>query len=196
MDVLAALGFATPGLRAVFLGLSVVWIGVELGLLAREGVHLVAPGDRASALAIIASVGLASNLGLLSALLGWGAMPGSGGRWLGLGLMAGGIVFRLWALATLGRFFTATVRTQVGQGVIRHGPYRLLRHPSYTGTLLTLAGFGLALGTGVGTVLLLAIPAPAYLYRMQVEERALLAAWDGAYATYMQQSWRLIPWVW
>ncbi|MDQ2806083.1 MAG: isoprenylcysteine carboxylmethyltransferase family protein, partial [Chloroflexota bacterium] len=114
----------------------------------------------------------------------------------GLALMAGGLLFRLWAIATLGRWFTATVRLQTGQRIVQSGPYRLLRHPSYTGTFATLIGFGLALGTGLGAAILVLLPLPAYLYRMRVEERALLAAFGPAYAAYQQTTWRLVPWIW
>jgi protein-S-isoprenylcysteine O-methyltransferase len=130
------------------------------------------------------------------ARLGWGLVPGEGWRWAGLALMAGGEALRIWAIGTLGRFFTPVVRTQAGQGVVRRGPYRLLRHPSYTGTFCTLVGVGLAVGCGGGADLLLALPLPAYLYRIHVEERALLAALGAEYAAYMRATWRVVPGIW
>ena len=71
-------------------------------------------------------------------------------RWpvfvVGLVLMWSGIVVRQWAIALLGRFFTVDVRVQSGQTVVDGGPYRWVRHPSYSGMILTLVGIGLALG--------------------------------------------------
>ncbi|HUS13974.1 MAG TPA: isoprenylcysteine carboxylmethyltransferase family protein [Chloroflexia bacterium] len=186
----------SPLLSTTFGLVFAAWIALEVGLLAREGAGLLAPSDRASALAIIMTVVIAANGALACAALGLGALAGEGVRWTGVGLMAAGLAFRVWAIASLGRFFTAVVRTQGGQGVVRRGPYRVLRHPSYTGTFGTLIGFGLALGTWPGVGLLLVLPLPAYIYRMAVEERALRAALGPAYAAYMRITWRLFPGLW
>ncbi len=179
-----------------FAVVTLLWLGLETGLLLREAAGLGSATDRASALAIIGSVGLAGWAAVACALAGWGLLPGDGVRWGGLALMAGGLLLRGWAIATLGRWFTATVRLQVGQRVVQSGPYRLLRHPSYTGTFATLIGCGLALGTGLGAAILLLLPLPAYLYRIGVEERALLAAFGSEYAVYQQTTRRILPWIW
>ena len=60
--------------------------------------------------------------------------------------MVGGVAFRLWAVLSLGRFFRVAVTTQDDHRLIERGPYRRLRHPSYTGALVTLFGFGLTIG--------------------------------------------------
>jgi protein-S-isoprenylcysteine O-methyltransferase len=158
---------STPA-AALFVLLCAGWVGLETWLVGREGAGLFAPTDRASALAIIAAVGLAGTITMACALLGLGTIPGEGIR--RLALMAGGPAFRIWALRTLRRLFTAVVRTQAGQRVVRAGPYRYLRHPSYTGTFCTLIGFGFALGSWPGAILMPALPLPAYLYRIHVEE--------------------------
>ena len=62
-------------------------------------------------------------------------------------LVAGGLALRLWAIRTLGRWFTSTVMVQDGQTVVESGPYRVLRHPSYTGALLTALGVTIALAS-------------------------------------------------
>ena len=71
-------------------------------------------------------------------------------RWpifvLGVAVMASGLVIRAWAIVLLGRFFTNDVRVRPGQTVIDTGPYRWVRHPSYTGLILILIGSRLALG--------------------------------------------------
>ena len=68
--------------------------------------------------------------------------------WLGLVLMALGLIFRLYAIQQLGSFFVPEVAIQPGQRVIDQGLYRYLRHPSYTGTFITIVGYALALGNG------------------------------------------------
>jgi protein-S-isoprenylcysteine O-methyltransferase Ste14 len=59
--------------------------------------------------------------------------------------MAVGIAIRQWAVMVLGRYFTTNVRVHPGQTVVEEGPYRWVRHPSYTGMLITFVGIGLAL---------------------------------------------------
>ncbi len=60
---------------------------------------------------------------------------------LGIATLLAGVALRLYAMRTLGRFFTRRVATHAGQVVIQSGPYRLIRYPSYTGALITLLGW-------------------------------------------------------
>lgn len=111
----------------------------------------------------------------------------------GISLMLGGLAFRFYSMSVLGRFFTYDVAVQPGQTVVEAGPYRYIRHPSYTGGLITLAGVGLALGNWAGLLLLLACMGVAYAYRIFVEEAALVAALGQPYRDYMQRTKRLVP---
>jgi hypothetical protein len=72
---------------------------------------------------------------------------------LGVAIACSGTVLRAWSILTLGTFVRRDVMVQTGQAVIRNGPYRWLRHPSYTGTLVTTFGLALAFGSWVGAVL-------------------------------------------
>ena len=112
---------------------------------------------------------------------------------IGIGFMLGGIAFRWWAIAILGKFFTFDVAVQSGQRVVDNGPYRYVRHPSYTGALMTQIGIGLALGNWAGLFALMVCMAIAYSYRISVEERALIAALGEPYKQYMQRTRRIIP---
>lgn len=117
-------------------------------------------------------------------------------RWLACALLASGLALRLWSIRVLARWFTVDVTIQEGHRLVRHGPYRYLRHPSYTGALL--AFYGLALGMG-NVLSLLAIVVPvtwAFLRRIQVEEAMLTEAFPQEYPDYAAHSWRLLPWVW
>jgi protein-S-isoprenylcysteine O-methyltransferase len=91
----------------------------------------------------------------------------------GLVLMVGGIAFRWYSASLLGKYFTFDVATHTGQTIIERGPYRYIRHPSYTGALLSLLGFGLALGNWAGLLASMSCLGAAYAYRISVEERAL-----------------------
>jgi protein-S-isoprenylcysteine O-methyltransferase Ste14 len=106
-----------------------------------------------------------------------------------------GTALRRYAVATLGRYFTVDVATEASQPVIEAGPYRLIRNPAYTGLLLSLFGFGLALGNWAGLAAMLVLPSAAFTYRIAVEEAALLSTLGDPYARYMRRTWRLIPFV-
>jgi protein-S-isoprenylcysteine O-methyltransferase Ste14 len=112
---------------------------------------------------------------------------------LGIALMIAGMAFRFYSMSLLGRFFTYQVAVHMDQTVIEAGPYRYIRHPSYTGGLITLAGIGLALGNWAGLFALLACAGAGYAYRMYVEEAALVAALGEPYKGYMRRTQRLLP---
>jgi protein-S-isoprenylcysteine O-methyltransferase Ste14 len=103
------------------------------------------------------------------------------------------MLVREWAILSLGRAFTAMVEVNPGQELVTSGPYRRVRHPAYTGSMLTLAGFGLAAGSWVGALLAIGIAAAGYSYRVRVEERAMLEAFGEEYREYMRRSGRFLP---
>lgn len=114
-------------------------------------------------------------------------------QYLGLGLTGLGIAFREWAVLSLGRFFTVTVTIEADHSLVQRGPYRWLRHPAYTGSILSLVGFPLALGTWAGGVLVLVLSLVGFLYRVRIEEQALLDALGDEYRDYMEHTWRFFP---
>jgi protein-S-isoprenylcysteine O-methyltransferase Ste14 len=107
-----------------------------------------------------------------------------------------GLALRFWAVLTLGRFFKITVSIQEGHRVVRSGPYRLLRHPSYTGLLVALLGLGLALQTWLGLLALIVLPSIGVLIRIRVEESVLIEALGQDYVSYAAETRRLIPGLW
>ena len=119
----------------------------------------------------------------------------NGLQFLGLGMVFVGIAFREWAVVSLGRFFTVAVTVASDQTLVKHGPYRWLRHPSYSGSILSLVGFPLAMGTWVGGLSILVLSLVGYFYRVKVEEKALLKVFGDEYQDYMQHTWRFFPWI-
>jgi len=112
---------------------------------------------------------------------------------IALALIVGGLVLRWTSVMILGRFFTVNVAIQNGHTLVEAGPYRYLRHPSYTGLLLAFIGLGVSLGSWL-SVGVLAVPITlALLRRIEVEEAALRRGLGEAYTTYCARTKRLIP---
>ena len=155
--------------------------------------------DRGSLLVVVAFIyagvggGFALAGGVHSAAI-------ADGRWplfvLGLVLMSAGIAIRQWAVVLLGRFFTIDVRVHPGQAVVERGPYRWVRHPSYTGMILTFIGIGLALGNWAALAVLAVVPTVGLLVRIRFEERALLDGLGEPYRRFAANRPRLFPGVW
>lgn len=116
--------------------------------------------------------------------------------WLGIALMVCGQAFRWHAIHVLGRFFTFNVATRAGQFVVDTGPYRLIRHPAYAGSLLAFFGMGLAMTNWASLVALMLGIGIGYVIRVRVEERALCADLGEPYRDYMLRTKRFVPHVW
>lgn len=156
--------------------------------------------DRGSHVAVVLSI----SIGVFFAIfLANARLPGTSIAWqplatfwIGIGLMLAGFAFRHYAIHTLGKFFTHTVATRAGQVVIDTGPYRWIRHPSYSGSLVSFIGLGLALGNWASIVALLGCAAIGFAWRVHVEEQALCADLGQPYRDYMQRTKRFIPAIW
>ncbi len=129
---------------------------------------------------------------LLARAVGLGVFHGDL-QYLALGVIVCGIALREWAVLSLGRSFTVVVTIFSGQMLVRRGPYRWIRHPAYSGNILSLVGFPLSLGTAAGGLLVLVLSLAGYLYRVRIEERALLEAFGDEYREYMQHTSRFFP---
>lgn len=181
---------ATLGVWAAF---EVVLRVVELAR--RQG---STASDRGTRALVAASLGGAIVCGLwLSAVTDagsvWRAPAAADG--VAVVVMVAGLVVRIWAVLTLGRSFRTTVEVHPEQDVVDTGPYRLVRHPSYTGLLLVVLGFEIGTRTWPA-ILLTVLPLAAVVRRIAVEEAFLLAALGPSYADYRDRTRRLVPGVW
>jgi protein-S-isoprenylcysteine O-methyltransferase Ste14 len=122
--------------------------------------------------------------------------PGVAAFAAGMVVLLGGLVLRGWSIKTLGRYFTGRVMVSADQPVLTVGPYRLLRHPSYTGLLLACAGVGLTSANWVAVAAQVVLPLAAVLWRIHAEENALLATLGDRYRAYAGQHKRLVPLIW
>ncbi len=116
--------------------------------------------------------------------------------WLGLAAAVSGMILRLYSVWTLRKFFSMAVRVGSKQKIVQDGPYRLIRHPAYTGSILTLLGISLAFRSVLGVPATLLIAAAVYGYRIRTEEKALEKSFGAVYRDYEQHTWRLVPHVW
>ncbi|HEY0437183.1 MAG TPA: isoprenylcysteine carboxylmethyltransferase family protein [Phenylobacterium sp.] len=127
---------------------------------------------------------------------GGGRRLGEWALWTGAAVGAAGLALRLWSVVTLGQYFTYVVRVSGDQKVVDTGPYRLIRHPSYTGGLLAAVGIGLSMRRADAVAVIGLTNLAAYLIRIRVEERALAETLGEPYRAYMARTRRLVPFLW
>lgn len=112
---------------------------------------------------------------------------------IGVTLILLGVALRWYAIWTLGRYFTRDVAVSADQKIVQNGPYRSIRHPAYSGTLLTMLGVGLAMTNWASLIVLLTLVCVGHLYRVSVEEKALIQTIGQPYIEYMHHTKRFIP---
>jgi protein-S-isoprenylcysteine O-methyltransferase len=187
-------------MRILFWATYVVWIGGEIGLVLRElgkpsGANLDRGSRRFVAIVIMISIVAAFLLRAYApaARIAPATLPLIGG---GLVLMWLGMALRYWSVWSLGRHFRTTVVLQDGHELVQCGPYRLLRNPSYSGSLLTFAGLGLVLDNWLSLALLIAGPLTGFVRRIRIEDATLAAHFGQRYAAYRAHTWSLVPGLW
>lgn len=111
----------------------------------------------------------------------------------GLALGFFGIIFREYSIAVLGKSFTVKVEVDKKRELTKSGPYKYIRHPAYTGSLMTIVGFAIGLGTWAGTILVFSLSFISYAYRISVEEKALTERYGEEYREYKKRTWKLLP---
>lgn len=115
--------------------------------------------------------------------------------WLGLLMIFGGFFFRYWSIQVLGKFFTSKVHIQSDHELIQNGPYKLLRHPSYTGAWISMIGISLFFQSKMGLVFSIFVYFLIYIYRIECEEKALEGIFGDAYVQYRKKTWGILPFI-
>ena len=184
---------------AVALMLVIAWPVAEfvfgrMRMARGEGVEL---RDRGSIGRLWLVIGVANTLaGLASRLpatrMAWEAEPR---RWVAFALIVGGLTLRVVSIVVLGRFFTVNVALHEGHHVVRSGPYRWLRHPSYTGALVAFCGLGVLMGSWLSLGIILVMITGVFMNRVRIEEEALLSKLGDEYRAYSRETKRLIPFI-
>jgi len=188
---------ARPTLRIVFWVTFTCWILPELvAWKVRRSAQSASSVDKGSLnlISILWSIGIGMAF-LLSELV-----PSAAIEWnrtsvfvAGIALMLVGTAFRWYSAGVLGKHFTFDVAIHDDHALVEAGPYRYIRHPSYSGALLSLLGFGMTLGNWAAFAVSLSCLAGAYGYRIPIEEAALTSAFGESYRQYVRKTWRLVP---
>jgi protein-S-isoprenylcysteine O-methyltransferase Ste14 len=150
--------------------------------------------DQGTTRLILGAFGVAAALPLLLRRLRTGRLPRRAGP-VGIAMEACGLGLRLWSMRTLQASYTRTLRTTDEQEVIDRGPYRIIRHPGYLGSLLTWTGCTVASGSVPTVTAVACLLAIAYHKRIAAEEELLRRDLPG-YTAYAKATKRLIPSVW
>ena len=191
--------FPTNTEATIFQFVITIWllseiIGTAIIPRIRRGGSVIERKDRFSGLYIFATIFIALILSFYFAGAHIAMLPG----WvfsLGILLIILGIILRQLSMAILGKYFSGVVGIQKDQKVIEKGPYKYVRHPSYTGALMIFIGLGLALQSGAAVLTLIVLFIIAYGFRIYVEEKALISELGEPYLDYKKRTKRLIPYV-
>ncbi len=115
---------------------------------------------------------------------------------IGAVLMLVGIALRLWSIQVLGHNFSTVVSVDSNQTLVKDGPYKHIRHPAYTGSLITFVFMGLAFNSWVASCITIVMLSLSFIYRIQIEEKVLISHFNSDYEEYIRKTWRLIPYIW
>ena len=115
--------------------------------------------------------------------------------YIGSALIVFGMLIRFIAIRTLGKFFTVNLAIHGDQSLIKTGLYKYIRHPSYTGSLLSFLGFGLSLNNWLSLIIIIVPILVTFINRINIEEKLLLEQFGSEYNEYKKGARRLIPWI-
>lgn len=186
-------------LSIIFLLISLVWLLSEVGLArvkhskTQDSKELDKSSLRFLWMTIIICIFIGVFLGVWR--IGWriGYIPVKFISLVGLVLIVLGLIVRWTAILTLKIYFTVDVSIQSNHKIIDKGIYKFIRHPAYAGSLLSFLGLGLAFSNWLSTLVIFIPILIAFIYRIRVEEKALIQAFGDEYLNYSKTTKRLIP---
>jgi protein-S-isoprenylcysteine O-methyltransferase Ste14 len=114
--------------------------------------------------------------------------------WLGAAITVAGLLFAVWARLHLGRNWSRSVTIKEGHELITTGPYRVVRHPIYTGILTGFLGTAIATSQVRGFIVVVLIFFVFWL-KFRMEEQWMRSQFGETYATYARQTAALVPYL-
>lgn len=184
-------------LSLVWRAVICLWVGSEIviGVATRAKKSSASVRDRGSLALVWVVIGISCfSAGWLSETQG-PTMPISShwAKGLGLAVLGTGLILRWTAIVTLGRYFTSNVAIQEGHTILKRGVYRYWRHPSYTGLWLAFVGLAIHFRNWWSLIIVIVPITTAMLYRIRVEEAALLETFGQDYEEYRKATGLLVP---
>ncbi|TRZ53759.1 isoprenylcysteine carboxylmethyltransferase family protein [bacterium] len=182
----------------IFIIIWSIWFISEILLnrLFRSGTGDKRNQDRGTLRIIWITIGVANSLGILAAI--FIKIPISRiviVPYIGLVLIIFGMIFRIISILSLGKLFTVDVTIRDNHKIKKNGVYRLIRHPSYLGSILSFIGFGISLNNWISLLIISILVTITMLNRIIVEERILTEQFGIEYLDYMKKTYRLVPWI-
>ncbi|MBC8001299.1 MAG: isoprenylcysteine carboxylmethyltransferase family protein [Opitutaceae bacterium] len=113
-----------------------------------------------------------------------------GGGWL---VAIASFVIRRRAITALGRFWSLHVEIRDNHEFVRTGPFRWLRHPTYFSMILELLSVGIIAGVRFSFLTIPLLFIPVLLYRVRVEEHALIEKFGEEYREYQKVTPAILP---
>ncbi len=177
---------------------SVLWLGSEIVLSRiKRSLPTDARFDNSSLRVLWITILTSVTIGVLLGFQRVGYFGGGSSTFpiIGLILIVGGLLVRWIAIFSLRRQFTVDVAITKDHRIVNQGIYRFVRHPSYSGSILSFCGLGICFANVFSLSVIFLPICAAFLYRIRVEEKALIDAFGDEYVRYCASTMRLIPWV-
>jgi protein-S-isoprenylcysteine O-methyltransferase Ste14 len=172
-------------LDIIFIGLYLLWMIIELKI-TRKDVNT--EGKKTYDFMTCQLYGTGQALTILTAL--WfpsvWQMPNAV-NFVGISVFSLGVLYRLWAIRTLGQFYSH-------HQIVASGPYKITRHPAYAGMIIANAGISVYFFNWVTLCVFFFILVPAIILRIIIEEKTLFGI--QGYAEFAKKRKRLFPAVW
>ena len=174
---------------------AVLWLS-QPGF-SKQDMHSNKQSDKLSILLIL----IASSVSVFSSVIEWAYFTPDKSQInsvtvIGFIFLLIGICFRVWSINVLGKNFTATVKITREHELIKTGPYKLIRHPSYLGAFVAIIGCPVFLNNTYTIFISCIAMIIAYYFRINVEEKTLSNHFGKYYEDYKKDTYRLLPLIW
>jgi len=183
------------GHRIFWITLS-LWLATDSLLLlfrGHGGNHTESERSSKYVMAALIFAGMFSGILLFPESKQYFLMPFTPLRYASIALMLIGAAVRFLAAYQLGPSFSRNVGTGKGAPLMKKGLYSRIRHPGYLGEMLVFSGIAVAFNHPATSVPAFLMPLAAFLYRISVEEKALMRAYGSEYSEYAARTKRIAP---
>ena len=195
LSLVPIVNFPNEFMAILFSFVFIIFLIIELRIFRKQKFYAIgSEHDKGSLLFILISVFISIIIIFVLAYLGIGRLP-TFVSYIGIVFVILGFGLRQWSIITLGNFFTPVVVIQKNQKLVQNGPYKYIRHPSYTGLFLEILGVGLFLSNWLAFLITIVLLFLSLIYRISIEEKVLVKAFGKNYISYKNRTKKLIPFI-